>query len=69
MELVGASRAVGLLDFYVFPPTGRSSRNIIYLGLPKTIKRVIYGDGGEKKSSVCHDEGAGINNDQDTGAV
>ena len=69
MELVGASLAVELLDFSCLPAHGEIIRNIIYLGLPKTIKRVLYGDGGEKKSSVCHDEGAGINNDQDTGAV
>ena len=69
MELVGASRAVELLDFSCLPAHGEIIRNIIYLGLPKTIKRVLYGDGDEKKSSVCHDEGAGINNDQDTGAV
>ena len=69
MELVGVSRAVGLLDFSCLPAYGEIIRNIIYLGLPKTIKRVLYGDGGEKKSAVCRDEGAGISNDQDTGAV
>lgn len=48
MELIGIERAVELMDFSSVPEYGSIVKNIIYLGLPSLIERILT-----KKKSDC----------------
>ena len=55
MELMGVERAVELIDFSAVPEYGNIIRNIIYLGLPGLVDRLLGGGESSEKTHNSND--------------